>query len=126
MSSEEEEIHYSRKYNDDVYEYRHVHVPMKLAEKFPNRVMTEKEWRGFGIQQSPGWVHYMIHGPERHVLLFRRPLPKEVPENNAGSTNNAEEETSKNNAEKDAEKDASESNAGSEAPTFLRNRFRYL
>lgn len=25
-----------------------------------------------------GWVHYMIHAPERHVILFRRPKPKTV------------------------------------------------
>uniref|UniRef100_A0A915D220 Cyclin-dependent kinases regulatory subunit n=1 Tax=Ditylenchus dipsaci TaxID=166011 RepID=A0A915D220_9BILA len=23
-----------------------------------------------------GWIHYMIHSPERHILLFRRPKPK--------------------------------------------------
>ncbi|KAL6449164.1 hypothetical protein ACFW04_000685 [Cataglyphis niger] len=34
--------------------------------------MTETEWRNLGVQQSPGWVHYMMHGPEPHVLLFRR------------------------------------------------------
>ncbi|VDK26147.1 unnamed protein product [Anisakis simplex] len=44
--------------------------------------MTESEWRSLGIQQSPGWVHYMIHGPERHVLLFRRALPRK----NTGGT----------------------------------------
>jgi len=25
--------------------------------------------------QSQGWVHYMAHEPEPHILLFRRPLP---------------------------------------------------
>ena len=34
--------------------------------------MTETEWRNLGVQQSPGWVHYMFHTPEPHVLLFRR------------------------------------------------------
>lgn len=34
--------------------------------------MTETEWRNLGVQQSPGWVHYMMHTPEPHVLLFRR------------------------------------------------------
>lgn len=40
--------------------------------------MTESEWRGLGVQQSHGWVHYLIHEPEPHILLFRRPiqLPK--------------------------------------------------
>ena len=27
-----------------------------------------------GVQQSQGWVHYMIHEPEPHVLLFRRAI----------------------------------------------------
>lgn len=35
--------------------------------------MTETEWRNLGVQQSPGWVHYMMHAPEPHVILFRRP-----------------------------------------------------
>ncbi|CAD6191207.1 unnamed protein product [Caenorhabditis auriculariae] len=39
-----------------------------------NRLMSESEWRSLGIQQSAGWIHYMIHSPERHVLLFRRPI----------------------------------------------------
>ena len=34
----------------------------------------QHEWRGMGVQQSHGWVHYAIHPPEPHVLLFRRPL----------------------------------------------------
>ena len=25
--------------------------------------MTETEWRNLGVQQSPGWVNYMIHSP---------------------------------------------------------------
>jgi cyclin-dependent kinase regulatory subunit CKS1 len=29
---------------------------------------------GIGVQQSRGWVHYEVHRPEPHVLLFRRPL----------------------------------------------------
>ena len=26
-----------------------------------DRVMTEAEWRGLGVMQSRGWVHYAIH-----------------------------------------------------------------
>jgi len=29
----------------------------------------------FAVQQSHGWIHYLIHEPEPHILLFRRPLP---------------------------------------------------
>ncbi len=40
----------------------------------PARLLTEKEWRGLGVQQSPGWEHYERHEPEPHILLFRRAL----------------------------------------------------
>lgn len=34
----------------------------------------QSEWRSIGVQQSRGWVHYAIHRPEPHIMLFRRPL----------------------------------------------------
>lgn len=53
---------------------RHVILPPDIAKLVPkNHLMTETEWRNLGVQQSPGWVHYMLHAPEPHVLLFRRP-----------------------------------------------------
>ncbi|GAB1869732.1 Cyclin-dependent kinases regulatory subunit [Camponotus japonicus] len=68
-----DQIQYSEKYSDDKYEYRHVILPFDLAKHVPKtHLMTETEWRNLGVQQSPGWVHYMMHGPEPHVLLFRR------------------------------------------------------
>jgi hypothetical protein len=33
----------------------------------------QAEWRGLGVQQSRGWIHYAIHRPEPHILLYRRP-----------------------------------------------------
>ncbi|XP_068108606.1 cyclin-dependent kinases regulatory subunit 1 [Hyperolius riggenbachi] len=69
-------IHYSDKYDDDCYEYRHVMLPKDIAKLVPKtHLMSETEWRNLGVQQSQGWVHYMIHEPEPHILLFRRPLP---------------------------------------------------
>ncbi|XP_073179573.1 cyclin-dependent kinases regulatory subunit 1 [Lepidochelys kempii] len=48
-----------------------------LARLVPKtHLMSESEWRNLGVQQSQGWVHYMVHEPEPHILLFRRPLPK--------------------------------------------------
>ncbi|KHJ81109.1 Cyclin-dependent kinase regulatory subunit [Oesophagostomum dentatum] len=92
MTTGSNDFYYSNKYEDDEYEYRHVHVTKAssdLAKLIPkNRLMSETEWRSLGIQQSPGWVHYMIHGPERHVLLFRRPLPNKQ-QNAAGKTQQA-------------------------------------
>ncbi|KAK4015505.1 cyclin-dependent kinases regulatory subunit-like [Daphnia pulex] len=68
-------IYYSDKYYDDKYEYRHVQLPKDLAKLVPkSHLMTEAEWRGLGVQQSQGWIHYMIHQPEPHILLFRRPI----------------------------------------------------
>lgn len=54
--------------------FRHVILPADLARNVPkSHLMTETEWRNVGVQQSPDWVHYMMHSPEPHVLLFRRP-----------------------------------------------------
>ncbi|KAK4758211.1 hypothetical protein SAY87_019512 [Trapa incisa] len=69
------QIQYSEKYFDDTYEYRHVVLPPETAKLLPkNRLLSESEWRAIGVQQSRGWVHYAIHRPEPHIMLFRRPL----------------------------------------------------
>lgn len=53
-------------------------MPHDLARLVPkSHLMTETEWRNLGVQQSPGWIHYMLHAPEPQVLLFRRPLAQE-------------------------------------------------
>lgn len=69
---------YSEKYQDATYEYRHVFLPEKDMKKIPpelyKRTLTVQEWRSLGIQQSYGWEHYTWHKPEKHILLFRRPL----------------------------------------------------
>jgi len=70
------DIEYSKKYSDSLYEYRHVILPKEVAKRLqdPPKLLSEAEWRGLGVQQSLGWVHYEIHKPEPHILLFRRPL----------------------------------------------------
>ncbi|CAN6302307.1 unnamed protein product, partial [Urochloa humidicola] len=69
------QIQYSEKYFDDTYEYRHVVLPPEVAKLLAkNRLLSENEWRAIGVQQSRGWVHYAIHRPEPHIMLFRRPL----------------------------------------------------
>lgn len=67
-------IHYSERYRDDVWEYRHVRLPRPYESMLPHRLMSEDEWRAIGVQQSPGWEHYLVHRPEPWVLLFRRPI----------------------------------------------------
>ena len=87
-----DEIEYSDKYLDDVYEDRHVILPKRVAKDMfklfhaadiskaagskagEPRVLSENEWRSIGVQQSRGWQHYEIHKPEPHILLFRRHL----------------------------------------------------
>lgn len=49
-------------------------LPKDIMKKIPKgKLLSEMEWRNLGIQQSRGWVHYEIHKPEPHILLFRRP-----------------------------------------------------
>lgn len=70
-----QEIEYSEKYTDSLYEYRHVHLPKQILNRMPKgRLLCELEWRELGVQQSKGWIHYSVHRPEPHILLFRRPL----------------------------------------------------
>jgi cyclin-dependent kinase regulatory subunit CKS1 len=86
-------IHYSDRYSDDHYEYRHVILPKPLLKLIDRslfqakgdvlRLLSEDEWRGIGITQSLGWEHYEVHAPEPHVLLFRRlknPSAQPVPQ----------------------------------------------
>ena len=69
------DIHYSDKYTDETHEYRHVMLPQDMVKLVPkNKLMSETEWRALGVTQSPGWVHYMIHEPEPHILMFKRAL----------------------------------------------------
>nr|ABM55598.1 cyclin-dependent kinase subunit-like protein [Maconellicoccus hirsutus] len=71
------EFYYSPKYYDDKYEYRHVVLPKEIARLVSKtELMSEAEWRAIGVQMSPGWIHYMIHRPEPHILLFKRPIQK--------------------------------------------------
>ncbi|KAL3886600.1 hypothetical protein ACJMK2_026584 [Sinanodonta woodiana] len=82
-----DQIQYSEKYVDDNNEYRHVILPPDIAKLVPkNHLMMETEWRNLGVQQSPGWIHYMVHAPEPHVLLFRRPLPHKQNQTNIITT----------------------------------------
>jgi cyclin-dependent kinase regulatory subunit CKS1 len=52
-----QEIEYSDKYQDAVYEYRHVILPKEIYKMIPKgRILQENEWRNLGVQQSRGWV----------------------------------------------------------------------
>lgn len=50
-------------------------LPKELAKRVPKtHLMSETEWRNLGVQQSQGWVHYMIHQPgnnsQRHDFKY--------------------------------------------------------
>ena len=50
---------------------RHVILPKHVAATVPKgRLMSEAEWRKLGVQQSRGWVHYMVHKPGEGVCLI--------------------------------------------------------
>lgn len=84
-----ESIHYSSRYSDDEYEYRHVQLPKQMLKAIPKeyfdgargtlKLLWEEEWRGLGITQSLGWEHYEVHEPEPHILLFKRPINYQPP-----------------------------------------------
>lgn len=43
---------------------RHVVLPKEMIKLVPTtHLLSEQEWRAIGVQQSQGWVHYMIHKP---------------------------------------------------------------
>lgn len=84
-----ESIHYSSRYSDSEYEYRHVQLPKAMLKAIPKdyhdsskgtlKLLWEEEWRGMGITQSLGWEHYEVHEPEPHILLFKRLLNYQPP-----------------------------------------------
>lgn len=51
-------------YSPSLVTNRHVMLPKEIAKRVPKtHLMSETEWRNLGVQQSQGWVHYMIHQP---------------------------------------------------------------
>ncbi|KAF2146596.1 uncharacterized protein K452DRAFT_304545 [Aplosporella prunicola CBS 121167] len=84
-----ESIHYSARYSDSEFEYRHVQLPKQMLKAIPKeyfdgsrgtlKLLWEEEWRALGITQSLGWEHYEVHEPEPHILLFKRPINYQPP-----------------------------------------------
>lgn len=45
-------------------QYRHVILPTELARRVPHgALLSEDEWQALGVQQTPGWQHYLAHRP---------------------------------------------------------------
>uniref|UniRef100_A0A8C4U359 Cyclin-dependent kinases regulatory subunit n=1 Tax=Falco tinnunculus TaxID=100819 RepID=A0A8C4U359_FALTI len=54
----------------------HVMLPRELLKHVPKtHLMSEGEWRRLGVQQSLGWVHYMIHEPAHLCITKLTCLP---------------------------------------------------
>lgn len=50
--------------------YRHVVLPKDMVKLVPKtHLMSEEEWRSIGVQQSPGWIHYMTHQPGKYFIM---------------------------------------------------------
>ena len=66
-------MRYSRLYADDVYEYMHVILHPRHGRCMPrDRALTPPEWREWKVAADDSWEHYLVHGPEPHILLLRR------------------------------------------------------
>lgn len=53
-----------------VFPHRHVVLPREMIKYVPrSHLMSEDEWRQLGVQQSQGWIHYMIHEPGTYTPL---------------------------------------------------------
>lgn len=80
----QEEIHYSARYNDDDYEYRHVILPKLMLKAIPKdyfdhesgtlRLLHEDEWRGLGITQVSFSSTARTRPIVRWVVLSKRSL----------------------------------------------------
>ena len=62
-------------------------LPKEIAEQVPRtHLMTESEWRNLGVQQSPGWTHYLIHEPGK-FFKAKIELIRKLPSNTLGHPN---------------------------------------
>ena len=64
------QIEYSEKYQDDFFEYRHVHVPAELVKQLPrDRLLAEQEWRNLGVQQVCAPPPSRVRARARHTVV---------------------------------------------------------
>mmetsp|Transcript_13808 Transcript_13808/g.14363 ORF Transcript_13808/g.14363 Transcript_13808/m.14363 type:complete len:88 (-) Transcript_13808:190-453(-) len=69
------EIRYSDKYVTGSYEYTSVILPKSSLNKIDEKkTMSYEKLKNLGVQISSNWIHYMVHEPEPHVILLRRPI----------------------------------------------------
>lgn len=55
-----------------IFVIRHVILPKEIAKVVPrDKLMPESHWRKIGVQQSQGWVHYMVHKPGNKLCQYK-------------------------------------------------------
>lgn len=69
---------YSAVIDGGAYKYRIVTISGDIWRAIFNAgldgaLLTETQWRSFGIQQSPGWEHFDHFKGDKYALIFRRP-----------------------------------------------------
>jgi cyclin-dependent kinase regulatory subunit CKS1 len=75
MSQVSDDYYYSVPIQDTQFEYRYVILSPSLRNVFPSHcLLTADQLRGWGVQQSEGWVHFALQPRDPLVLLFRKPL----------------------------------------------------
>ena len=67
---------YSKKYYDDDFEYRHIKLPETVLKQIPEPpiLLSETDMKNIGLNLSTGWINYLRHKPEPHIILVRRHL----------------------------------------------------
>lgn len=80
MSFPAEVLHLQRT-TDDTYEYKIIVLTQVVFSKVPKHhwKLSEEEMGKLGILQTKGWEHYFSLPHEKHILMCRRKLPKELP-----------------------------------------------
>ena len=79
----------SSTYEDNVFQYMHVHIPKSMASRKlevrrkERQLLSQHEWRILlgdqgKLVSGSGWEHYAWHNPEPHILLLRRPHSQPV------------------------------------------------
>lgn len=70
-----DEITYSDKYEDDLFEYQNITLPLEIYQKMKkNCLLSQGDLKQLGFRKLTGWEHYYIYKKEPFVLLLRRPL----------------------------------------------------
>lgn len=73
------QIRYSDKYTVGEFEYTSVILPKSYLPKVQGRkILSYKQIKDLDVTISPEWENYVVHEPEPHVILLRRPFKNQI------------------------------------------------